>query len=54
MPLVKGPKAKSASGFSANVRKEVDAGKSQRQSVAIAYSEARKAGAKMPKKPKKG
>ncbi len=42
MPLVKGAKAKSKKGFSENVKKEMDAGKPQKQAVAIAYSEARK------------
>ena len=41
MPLVKGPKAKSKEGFSENVKREMEAGKPQRQAVAIAYSEAR-------------
>jgi hypothetical protein len=41
MPLVKGAKAKTKSGFSSNVKKEMKSGKSQKQSVAIAYSEAR-------------
>ncbi len=40
MPLVKGAKAKSKKGFSENVRREMDAGKPQKQAVAIAYSEA--------------
>lgn len=40
MPLVKGAKAKTRSGFSENVRREMDTGKPQRQAVAIAYSEA--------------
>ena len=40
MPLVKGEKAKSKSGFSSNVKKEMEAGKPQKQAVAIAYSEA--------------
>jgi hypothetical protein len=48
MPLVKGPKAKSKEGFSSNVKKEMEAGKPQKQAVAIAYSEAR--GAKKPAK----
>ena len=42
MPLVKGAKAKTRKGFSENVRREVDAGKPQKQAVAIAYSEARR------------
>ena len=41
MPLVKGKAASSKKGFSENVRREVDAGKPQKQAVAIAYSEAR-------------
>lgn len=41
MPLVKGAKAKSRKGFSANVKAEMEAGKPQKQAVAIAYSEAR-------------
>lgn len=40
MPLVKGKKAKSKKGFSTNVKREMEAGKPQAQSVAIAYSEA--------------
>jgi hypothetical protein len=40
MPLVKGEKAKTKKGFSANVKKEMEAGKPQKQAVAIAYSEA--------------
>ena len=42
MPLVKGNKAKSKKGFSQNVKVEMEAGKPQKQAVAIAYSEARK------------
>lgn len=41
MPLVKGKKAKSRKGFSTNVKREMEAGKPQKQAVAIAYSEAR-------------
>ncbi len=41
MPLVKGPKAKTKEGFSENIKKEMKAGKPQKQAVAIAYSEAR-------------
>ncbi len=40
MPLIKGDKAKTRSGFSENIRREVNAGKPQKQAVAIAYSEA--------------
>lgn len=38
MPLVKGKKAKTKSGISENVRREMDAGKPQKQAVAIALS----------------
>ena len=40
MPLVKGAAAKSKKGFSENVKREMDAGKPQKQAVAIAYSQA--------------
>ncbi len=40
MPLVKGAKARTRKGFSDNVKREMEAGKPQKQSVAIAYSEA--------------
>jgi hypothetical protein len=40
MPLVKGKSAKTRQGFSENVRREVKAGKPQKQAVAIAYSQA--------------
>ena len=40
MPLVKGKAAKTRKGFSENVRREVEAGKPQKQAVAIAYSQA--------------
>jgi hypothetical protein len=52
MPLVKGAKAKSKKGFSENVRREMHSGKPQKQAVAIAYSEARRAGKKEHKKKK--
>jgi hypothetical protein len=42
MPLVKGAKARTKQGFSSNIKKEMAAGKPQRQAVAIAYSEARR------------
>ena len=42
MPLVSGKKAKSRKGFSENVKREMEEGKPQKQSVAIAYSLARK------------
>lgn len=50
MPLKKGSSKKT---FQDNVRKEVRAGKSPSQAVAIAYSVARAAGAKRPKGKKK-
>ena len=53
MPLVKGKAAKSKKGFSENVKREMEAGKPQKQAVAIALSVARKGGKKMPKKKKK-
>ena len=40
MPLIKGAKAKTRAGFSENIRREVNAGKPQKQAVAIAFSEA--------------
>ncbi|HWY33276.1 MAG TPA: hypothetical protein VNX68_01440 [Nitrosopumilaceae archaeon] len=42
MPLVKGVKARSKKGFSENIEREMEAGKKQKQAVAIAYSEARR------------
>lgn len=42
MPLVKGAKARTRKGFSENVEREMKEGKPQKQSVAIAYSEARR------------
>lgn len=38
MPLIKGAKARTKKGFSENIKKEMNAGKPQKQSVAIAYS----------------
>lgn len=40
MPLVKGSKAKTKKGFSENIKREMEAGKPQKQAVAIAYSQA--------------
>ena len=49
MPLIKGKAAKTKKGFSENIRREMEAGKPQKQAVAIAYSEARQS----KKKPRK-
>ena len=43
MPLVKGAKAKTRKGFGENIKREMQAGKPQKQAVAIAYSEADRA-----------
>ncbi len=50
MPLVKGAKAKTKKGFSENIKREMAAGKPQKQAVAIAYSEAGEGKKKKPKK----
>lgn len=42
MPLVKGKAAKTRKGFSTNVKREMAAGKPQKQAVAIAYAQKRK------------
>ena len=42
MPLVKGPKAKTKSGISENIRREINSGKKKKVAAAIAYSVARK------------
>ena len=47
MPLVKG---KSKKAISSNIRTEMQHGKPQKQSVAIALNVARKSGPKIPKK----
>lgn len=47
MPLVK---SKSKKAISQNIRTEMEAGKPQKQAVAIALNVARKKGAKIPKK----
>jgi len=49
MPLIK---SKSKKAISENIRTEMDAGKPQKQAVAIALSTARRAGAHIPKKKK--
>jgi hypothetical protein len=49
MPLVKG---KSQQAISENIKTEIEAGKPQKQAVAIALNTARKSGAKIPKKKK--
>lgn len=42
MPLVKGSAAKTKKGISENIRRERNAGKPEKQAIAIAMSEARK------------
>ena len=49
MPLDKG---KSKAAVSRNIKTEMEAGKPQKQAIAIALSEARRHGAKIPKKKK--
>ncbi len=49
MPLSKG---KSKNTITKNIRTEIEHGKPQKQAVAIALSEARRSGAKIPKKKK--
>jgi hypothetical protein len=51
MPLIKGPKARTKASISENIRREVDAGRPQKQSVAIAMKLAGKS-KKMGKKRK--
>lgn len=50
MPLIKG---KSQKSISKNIKTEMEAGRPQKQAVAIALDVARKSGAKIPKKSKK-
>ena len=54
MPLISGAKAKTNKGFSTNVKREVDAGKPQKQAVAIAYSKAGESRKKMSRKSDRG
>lgn len=49
MPLQKG---RSREAISQNIKTETAAGKPQKQAIAIALSEARRSGAKIPKKKK--
>lgn len=42
MPLISGKKAKTKKGFSENIRREIEAGKPQKQAVAIAFAQKRK------------
>ena len=41
MPLVKGKPAKTKKGMSTNIKRERAAGKPEKQSIAIAYSQAK-------------
>jgi fatty acid-binding protein DegV len=50
MPLVKGEKARSKSGFADNIKTEVKEGKPKKQAVAIAYGEAKEGKKKESKK----
>ncbi len=49
MPLIK---SKSRKAIGENINRELEAGRSRKQAVAIALSVARQAGGKIPKKPK--
>ena len=42
MPLIKGQKAKTKKGISQNIKREMEAGKPQKQAIAIAMSVAGK------------
>ncbi len=50
MPLVKGKKAKTKAGISENIKRERSSGKPEKQSIAIAFSVARKSKKKKSKK----
>lgn len=50
MPLITGKKAKTKQGFSENIRREMEAGKPQKQSIAIAYAKKREAEGTIKKK----
>jgi hypothetical protein len=52
MPLLKGNAAKSKKGMSTNIKREMSAGRPQKQAVAIAYSQAGKSKKKAGKKKK--
>ncbi|BBB15141.1 uncharacterized protein RVIR1_06430 [Candidatus Rickettsiella viridis] len=43
MPLIKGKKAATKKGFAENIKREIKAGKPQKQAIAIAYAQARQA-----------
>lgn len=53
MPLIRGEKSTTRKGISENIRREIHEGKDPKQAVAIALSQARKAGARIPKKSSK-
>ena len=53
MPLLKGKRAKTKKGISENIRREMHAGKPQRQAIAIAMSEAGKSRKKSKRKSKR-
>lgn len=46
-------RGKSKEVISSNIKKEIESGKPRKQSIAIALSEARRSGAKIPKPKKK-
>lgn len=50
MPLVKGKEAKKKKGISENIKREMHAGKPQKQAIAIAMSEAGKSKKKKAKR----